>query len=147
MKRKRQIAIGILLTTIIIIGLIAFVTMDPRFLGIGMITEIGGLSHVSETYYPNDNVSYSVLFQEVNFTFLYWTYPYPLADAAYTAYFLVQFSDSTIEEINLNTGSYWAENTWPLDIKTTVHTSPKAGILYSGYLNKPTGWQFVVGFN
>ena len=152
MKRKQIIAICIAISTILAVSSVAYVILSPRHLGIGLITETGGWSHISDFYYPNDNVSYSVVFQGVNFTFLYWTYPlldvtYTLSDAQYTAYFHIQFSDNTTEEIHFYAGDYFATNTWPLFITTTTHTSPKAGILHGGYLNKPTGWQFVVSFD
>ena len=119
--------------------------MDPRYLGVGMITETGGMSYVSDIYTPNDNVSYSVMFQDVNFTFLYWTYLSYLTDDYYTAYFRIHFSDNNTEVLNLRTGAYGdTYRNLPLLVVITVHSSPMAGILYSGYLNSPTGWQFVV---
>ncbi len=148
MKRKQIIASCIAISTILAVSLVAYVILSPRHLGIGLITETGGWSHISDFYSPNNNISYSVMFQEVNFTFLYWIYPDPLiTDLDYRAYFSIQFSDDTTEALQFNTGSYWATNSWPLYVETTQHASPKAGILHGGYLNKPTGWQFVVSFS
>jgi hypothetical protein len=144
MNRKQRVASCIAISSILAASLVVYVILSPRYLGIGLVSQTGGLSHISTVYTPNNNISYSVVFIDVNFTFLYWTYPYPLMDAAYTAYFRIQFSDNTTEVIHLNTGSYWANNDWPLSVVNTLHTSPIAGILYSGYLNSPVGWQFIV---
>jgi hypothetical protein len=139
----------IALSLIILVTITLFVIIDSRFLGIGWASNSVGLCYVSEVYTPNDNISYAVSFHEVNFTFMYWTYPRSgLTEQEYTAYFLIEFSDNSSEVISIRTGGYWYAafpgNTRPIRAETTIDTSPIAGVLYHGYLDCPVGWRFIV---
>lgn len=157
MKMKRRIAILLVSIPIILVtsltgfaGYSSFI-LDPRYGNQGWVEETGGLSYVSDIYEAGNNASYTVSFQDVKFTFLYWTYPsgdnYTVVDASYTAYFLIEFLDDTSEVVSLETGSWWTTSGYlkrQLTAVTTEHDNPKAGVLYGGYLDNPVGWQFVV---
>ncbi|MGY5864891.1 MAG: hypothetical protein RTV41_09825 [Candidatus Thorarchaeota archaeon] len=158
MKRRRLALIAsliiILLTSLIGFSIYSSFVLDPRNGEQGWVEETGGLSYVSEIYGPEGNTSYTVRLQDVNFTFLYWTYPsgdnYTVMDAAYTAYFLIEFLEDTNEVITLATGSWWTTSgslIRPLSVVTTEHENPEAGVLYGAYLDNPVGWQFVVSID
>ncbi len=152
MKRRRVILIAsiiiILLTSTF--GLIWYTISNPRYWNQGWVEETGGLSYVSEIYGPESNASYTINFHNVNFTFMYWTYPYGWLDVAYTAYFLIEFLDNTSEIVTFLTGSWWLTSgslKRPLFAVAAEHTDPIAGVLAGGYLDSPVGWQFVVSMN
>ena len=157
-KRRRTILLAsliiVVLTTVIGFSLYTSFIMDTRTGGQGWVEETGGLSYVSEFYDPAGNNSYTVSFHNVNFTFMYWTYPsgpnYTVFDASYTAYFLIEFLDGTNEIVSLYTGSWWTTSgslKRALSSVNTEHDNPKAGVLYGGYLDNPVGWQFVVSID
>ncbi len=152
MKRRRVILIAsiiiILLTSTF--SFVWYAISNPRYSNQGWIEETGGLSYVSDIYGPKGNASYTINFHNVNFTFMYWTYPYGVMDAAYTAYFLIEFLDDTNEILTLYTGSWWTTSGWlkrPVSVVTTEHDNPKAGVLFGDYLDNPVGWQFVVSID
>lgn len=159
MKRSRAIifaslTIVVVLTSLIVYSMYNSFVLDTRYGGQGWVEETGGLSYVSEFYDPGGNISYTVRFHNVNFTFLYWTYPsgenYTVVDASYTAYFLIEFLDDTNEIISLYTGSWWTTSgslKRSVFAVTAAHTSPMAGVLAGGYLDNPVGWQFVVSID
>ncbi|MFW9769358.1 MAG: hypothetical protein ACFFF9_17025 [Candidatus Thorarchaeota archaeon] len=165
MKRRRLIVVASIVIILIssLVGFVGFNSfiMDTRYGGQGYVEETGGLSYVSEIYYPENNASYTVNFHDVNFTFLYWTYPsgnnYTVYDAPYTAYFLITFHvdtqsnlDVVFEVLTLSTGSWWTVSGYlkrPLTAVTTEHDNPKAGVLYGSYLDNPVGWQFVLSMD
>jgi hypothetical protein len=136
----------IIFSVIIIISATWYITADTRYLGIGWAGN--GLSYISDIYTPNNNVSYEVSFHGVNFTFMHWIYPRDApTDGPYTAYFLIEFADNTSQVLSILTGSWWSTYgslTLPLTAEATVGTSPIAGILYHGYLDRPVGWRFFV---
>ncbi len=135
----------IVLSVTIIISMTWFIISDTRYLGIGWAGN--GLSYISDIYTPNNNVSYEVSFHGVNFTFMHWTYPYPAVDETYTAYFLIEFADNSSQVLSFFTGSWWLTSgnmILPLTAKATIGTSPIAGVLYHGYLDRPVGWRFFV---
>ena len=144
-KRKRNAKILIALSICIILSGTLFLVFDTRYMGVGWVPDRGGLWYVSETYSSNSNVSYTVIFHEVHFTFLYWTYPWPLQDADYTAYFLIEFADNSSTTLSISTGSYWFTaypSMRPLSSITTIDTFPIAGLLYAG--NLEPNWRFIV---
>lgn len=146
-RRKRTAKIVIALSICIIVSMALFLVIDTRYLGIGCIPDRGGLWYISERYAPTNNVSYSVVFHNVNFTFRYWTYPGQIMDASYTAYFLIKFADNSSSVLSIAIGSYWSTaypGLIPLVSSTTIGTSPIAGILWHGYLDRPLGWRFIV---
>lgn len=129
-------------------GSILYVIADSRFLGVALVGGKAGLVYVSDFYTPNNNVTYAVTFHNVNFTFLYWLYPeYLPNDSPYTACFLIEFADNSSEVISIKTGD-WFSTHWnihnPLVSVQTEHSSPTAGVLYHGYMDRPLGWKFLV---
>ena len=121
--------------------------LHPLYFGVGLVEDNGGFCFVTEPYGPNDNVSYTVEFHDVEFEFLYWYYPPEVYDAAYSVFFNITFLDGTIETLTIATGSWWFTSGGlkrPLFGVTTLHTSPTAGILVGDYLDSPVRWQFTV---
>jgi hypothetical protein len=145
-RRKRTSKILIALSICITISMTLFLVVDTRYLGIGCVPYYGGLWYISERYAPTNNVSYSVVFHNVNFTFMYWTYPGQITDVDYTAYFLIRFADNSSALLNIILGGYWSTYYpgTPLVSKTTIGTSPIAGLLWHGYLDRPLSWRFIV---
>ncbi len=148
-RRRRNGFIMIVLSVTIIISMTWFIISDTRYFGIGWAGN--GLSYISDIYTPNNNVSYEVSFHGVNFTFMHWIYPSyggaPPTDQSYTAYFLIQFADNSSQVLSILTGSWWVTSgtvSLPLSAEATVGTSPIAGILFHGYLDRPVGWRFFV---
>jgi hypothetical protein len=136
-------------------GLLLFGIIDSRFLWTGWSPDTGGLCFMSQRYDANGNSSYSTVFFGVNFTFLYWTYPPPVAgpngttiavvDAPYRAYFAVAFEDGSKETLSLFVDGYTA--LVPLQFPhgaRTVHSYPSAGIVTSESWGLWGGWQFTV---
>ena len=124
---------------LLVIGLL----LIPPLYGVVLLPEMGGWCHISGYYGPNYNVSYSVLFQGINFTFLYDSYDFVLTCNPRTAHFRVQFQDDTVEYLNLYYGGFGGI-TSPLitySINDTVHVGPQAGILIE---DSAPGWQYVV---
>lgn len=113
MPSNRKIALVIVAIVAIATSIHAIV--DYRILGIGYVDELGGLCYISDIQDTNDNESYTVLFNEVSFTFLYYTLPiyydengtgYVLPDAPDTAHFRLTYPDETVDYLNLSIGGY-----------------------------------------
>ena len=146
-RRKRNAKILIAFSICIIVSMTLFLVVDIHYIGVGWVQDHGGLWYVSERCTPNNNVSYIVTFHSVNFTFMYWTYPGQIQDADYTVYFLIEFADNSSTVLSILTGSSLFAtqlSTRPLVSKTTIDTSPIAGVLYHGYLDNPCSWRFIV---
>jgi hypothetical protein len=110
------------------------------------VEDAGGFCYVSESYAPNSNTSYSIIFREVNFTFLYWLYPWDYVDADYIASFVIEFQGN-IESISFQTGGYWRVTGSVQRSEFTVTATFNfltAGILAGGYLDNPVSWRFIV---
>ena len=152
-SRKMTKRKGIVVLVFLI--LLGFGIADSRFLWTGCIPDTGGLCFVSQSYTADSNSSFSVLFEGVNFTFLYWTYPSPtegpngtsvyITDQPHTAYFLVTFDDGTEEILSLAVGGYVAM--MPLQIPRgtkTDHSLPSAGVITANTLDLWRKWQYTV---
>lgn len=149
LERRQRNAIVMIVLSLTAIATLHLI-VDSRYLGIALVSGSVGLVYVSDFYTPNDNVTYTVSFHGVNFTFMYWIDPLPLVDIDFTVYFLIAFADNSTEEVNIGTGGYWyaiGGATRPINAKTTVDTSPIAGVLYNGYLDSPVGWRFIVSLS
>jgi hypothetical protein len=148
-RRRRNIVIAIGFSLTIMISMTLFLIVDSRFLDVGWIDDAGALANISDIYTSNDNISYSVSFHGVNFTFMHWNYPKSNPpDQLYTAYFLIEFVDNSSQVLYILTGSFWLASgsiSLPLTAEATVGTSPIAGVLYHGYMDRPVGWRFFVG--
>ncbi|MCK5266334.1 MAG: hypothetical protein KAR03_12065 [Candidatus Thorarchaeota archaeon] len=144
-RLKRRYPITVLLLSAVVI--VSVLVIHPQYLGIGFVADTGGFCFVSEPYGPNDNVSYTVNFHNVEFKFLLWYYPPGVSDYHYTVYFNITFEDGTTETLTIATGSWWYTGgglNRPLSGVTTTHTSPTAGVLKGDYLDNPPRWQFTV---
>ena len=132
---------------------LSFGIIDSRFLWTAWSPDTGGMCFVSQRYGPNDNVTYSTMFLDVNFTFLYWMYYPPTVvgpngtiitamDRLYEAYFIVVFKDGTKENFKHYFGGGYPSFTslFPYGVKTT-HSSPTAGIVTNDAWG---GWQYTV---
>jgi hypothetical protein len=147
-RRQRKAIIMIAVSVAVIAGSTLYVIADSRYFGVALVGGNAGWVYASQFYTPNNNVSYEVIFHDVNFTFMYWIYPRDApTDGPYTVYFLIEFNDGSSEVISIQTGSYWVVHgsiDLPLAAKYTVGTSPIAGVLYHGYMDNPVGWRFIV---
>jgi hypothetical protein len=147
---KRRGVIVIFLLVILTIGI-----LDSRFLWTGWSPDTGGLCLASQRYGGNANMTYSIMFFGVNFTFLYWTYPSPLEgpngttivvmDAPYRAFFKVTFTDGTSENLSLYVGGYVGivPFQFPHGVRT-AHSRPSAGVVTGEVWELWGGWQYTV---
>jgi hypothetical protein len=146
---------GIIL--VFLLGGLFFGLVDSRFLWTGWSPDTGGLCFVSQRHNANANTSYSTMFFGVNFTFLYWTYPPPVAgpngttivvvDAPYRAYFAVAFEDGSNETLSLFVDGYTALMPFQFPHGVlTIHSNPSAGIVTSESWGLWGGWQYTVPF-
>jgi hypothetical protein len=127
----------ILLIPLVIIVLAGFAVIDYNYLGIGLVDEYG-LCYISEIEDTNGNVSYTVDFHDVSFTFLHYNLPiyydengtaYILVDAPNTAHFVLMYSDDEVEYLSLSVGGYVpVRPSSPLRPILGNHTSPRAGV-------------------
>ena len=146
-RRKRNAKILVAFSICIMISVTLLLVFDIHYMGVGWVSDNGGLWYISERYTPNDNVSYTVTFHSINYTFMYWTYPGEIQDADYTVYFSIEFADNSSTVLGILTGSSLfttQPSTRPLVSKTTIGTSPIVGVLYHGYLDNPCSWRFIV---
>lgn len=111
----------------------------PSLLGIIWFPELGGWCFVSAPLSPNRNVSYSVLFHSVNFTFLYSTGD-PIA------HFMVRFGDGAVESLTLRYDGCMALGVFIINYhwNSTSHVYPRASVLTGNSWVLAGGWQFVV---
>lgn len=155
-SRMRRISLAVIVTAIIVI--VGFSIIDYRFLGVGYVEEFNGLCFISDIQHTNGNVSYSVIFHGVNFTFLFYAPSVPnyidpngttwtVADAPDIAYFLLTYSDGEIEHLAIYLGGYPLIDPFaPLRPVLGNHTSPRAGVANSYDVQLIRRWVLVVSF-
>ena len=119
------------------------------------IPAFGGYFYISEIQNDNENVSYSIIFHDVNFTFLYWHWPYSVLDNV-TNYFAevpldvfvqVTFSDNTSEILHLvvdSPGSCLIGESPELRGVTTSHSQPRAGVANAETWELQSRWVYTV---
>ena len=117
---RRQSGAAILVIVCIVAGT-AVILSDIR-----PIYGLQGLWHVSGMYGPNLNVSYSVVFNSVNFTFVC-EEEAPL-DAPIPIHFRITFGDGSFELLNTSVGGMLAI---PPRVVYSNHISPAAAIVSS----------------
>jgi hypothetical protein len=124
---------------------------------VAFFPEMGGICYVSTRYGLNNNESYSVMFLDVNFTFLYFTGPWytipgtnisgPLHPFTWDAFFIVSFSDNSSELIRLilrgtDTDASFSGFGYP---SFTRHTQPRAGVVIHELANDDVNtWRYLV---
>ncbi len=103
--------IAVVIVVLVIAGSISFYTLDAN--DIEFIPGLG-LCYISDIQGANDNSSYSVEFHGINFTFLYWYWPFYgaienvtwyLAEQRVQVFVLVESSDGFSEVIQLEIDS------------------------------------------
>lgn len=123
---------------LVVVALVtSFAILHYRYLGVGTLPENEGLFHISQRHDSNNNESYSVTFQGVDFTFNYWIYPVMYyngtavspTDMPYRAHFTIHFDDGVTENISIAIGGYVGlYPDAPLYSVVTEHNNPRAGV-------------------
>ena len=154
MRGSRK-ALVIVISVVIVLGF-AYILSPVQPASIGYLSNLGGFYHVSEIQTAPSNESYSVIFHNVNFTFLYWCWSIPSINgspipAEQTVYLFVQlsFSDDSVEiiEISIHSSSTCIIGGNPyLRGSVSIHTQPRAGVA-SAYTEELVGnWVYLVSF-
>jgi len=120
------------------------------------LVNFGGYFYVSDIQDHHSNSSYSIIFHEVNFTFLYWYWPEHsvynnvtafLAEQTVSVYVNVTFTDllSEILVIQINSpGSCYFAGGSILRGMSSNHWNPKAGIATAQSEELYDSWVYVV---
>ncbi|MFW9979869.1 MAG: hypothetical protein ACFFEJ_17435 [Candidatus Thorarchaeota archaeon] len=118
-KKKR---LGLLMILIVVVGTLGGILLIQR-----MVPSQNSLFwNISESYDTNGNETYSVIFNDINFTFLY-TEETPL-DVPIPVHFRVDFPDGTTEYIANTIGGLMMQ---PPRIVMSVHLKPQVAIVCS----------------
>ena len=119
--RRKRFALAI-----VSISLVVSLISLPFFMSIVTIPETEGTWFRSGPYRWNGNISYSVMFHGVNFTFLYYIHEGVL-DRPCSTHFEVTFVDSIREHLDIGIGG------WCFGPRVVLsnHTSPRIAIYTS----------------
>ncbi|UCE09387.1 MAG: hypothetical protein JSW61_10475 [Candidatus Thorarchaeota archaeon] len=117
-------------TALIALVAVGFVIISQFVPQTVWIEEANQFFVASQKYDYNDNQTFTVTFQGVEFTFHHWFYPdQGVTDLPYNAHFTVKFQDGASENLILAVGGYVVVAPWnPLRPVLTNHTSPVAGV-------------------
>ncbi len=154
MRGSRKILV-LVVSLLVVVGFV-YILAPVQPASTGYLTNIGGIYHVSEIQAAPNNESFSVVFHNVNFTFLYWCWSIPSINgspipAEQTVYVFVQltFSDDSVEtiEIGIHCSSFCVVGSNPyLRGNVSTHSQPRAGVA-SAYTEELVGkWVYIVSF-
>ena len=140
---RRRVASVLCITGLILFVFLVVSQLSPRTV---WIEECNGYCAISQKYGSNENQSYAIVFQQVEFTFRYWVYPHPgITDLPYIAYFTVRFTDGESENLSIASGGFVGvhpDN--PLLPVFTNHTNPFAGVATANTEELWGHWVFLV---
>lgn len=155
--RRSQKAVVAIVSLVIVIGFVYILTPVPPT-GSGFLSSFGGFYHVSETQGTNQNISYSVIFYDVNFTFLYWHWPLYTVDGNTTAivaeqlvtvFVQVTFSDNISEILQIQVdspASCLIGINYYLQGVTTDYSNPTGGIATAHTEELHSNWVYIVSY-
>ncbi len=122
MRRKHSFAFGAFFIGFLMLGLFFL----PELIDRGTLPDSDEIWYTSGPYELWQNESYSVLFREVNFTFLY--YERKPIDSPSPAYFAIIFADGTIERLSISIPGLVLFD----DVVRSNHTAPQAALYTHG---------------
>jgi hypothetical protein len=120
------------------------------------VQNFGGYYYVSDIHGPNGNISYSIIFHDVNFTFLYWYWPdfvvmnnitVFVAEQTVHVHVMVKFSDGSTEFLIADIDS---PGSCLIGIDSTLHgvvsehSNPQAGIASAETEQLHSNWVYIV---
>jgi hypothetical protein len=154
MRGSRKVKILSVVVVVLIIFGTSFLLIIPP--DAEYLLNFGGYYYVSDIQGPNSNISYSIIFHEVNFTFLYWYWPKFVVMNNITAFVaeqtvhvhvLIRFSDGSSELLIAyvdSPGSCLIGIDSTLHGVTSNHSNPQAGIASAETEELHSNWVYVV---
>jgi hypothetical protein len=153
--RGFQVIVAGLVAVVVVIGLGAsLITMPPE--GSEYLPAFSGNFFLSDVQAGNGNVSYSIVFKDVNFTFLYWYWPlFDIIDnvtlygseQTVSVFVQVTFADNASQVLQLDIdspGSCLIGVDSTLRGITTDHAHPCAGMATAETWELHSNWIYIV---
>ncbi len=153
-SQKHQV-LAIIIAVACIIGFVVVNLIPTEFEG-EYLSEFDGYYYVSDIQVNQGNLSYSVIFHEVNFTFLYWYWPMSwvenntiilVSPQEVSVYVQVTFPDGTIENLTIvvdSQGSSLIGISSTLHGVLSTHSDPHVGIATAETWELHCNWVYIV---